>query len=71
MKKRDQIRESDELEKKSLLPPTIENNQFLKGLAIEMEKKVLDEYSITDRHEGGCCQNLAAMIQKRCILFRR
>jgi hypothetical protein len=63
MKKRDQMRESEgEIERISLLPPSIENNTVMKNLKIAMEKKILDEYSITDRHEGGCCQNLAAMI---------
>lgn len=57
------MRESEgEIERISLLPPSIENNTVMKNLKIAMEKKILDEYSITDRHEGGCCQNLAAMI---------
>ena len=41
------------------------------NLGKQLRDKVLDEYCVSDRHEGGCCQNIIAMIQKRCIHFRR
>ena len=59
---------ANELEAKQLIPV---KNQTLFNLGKELQNKVLDEYSVSEKHEGGCCQNIIAMIQKRCILFRR
>ena len=54
-RQRESLRDSEnDPDKKSLLPGNLKGNFLINHLTKEMEKKVLDEYSVTDHHEGGC-----------------